>query len=75
MIDGVEHDVYRVRVPAYSILRLSTLRRGVHGTTATYRPGDFAPTALDEILALPYRDNFEYDDYPTTHTSTHRSTP
>ena len=26
VIDGVEHDVYRVRVPAYSIVTLSTLR-------------------------------------------------
>jgi hypothetical protein len=66
VINGVEHDVYRVRVPAYSILTLSTLPRGVHGTTAKYRPGDFAPSARDEILGLPYRDNFEYDDYPTT---------
>ncbi|TDC44226.1 hypothetical protein E1166_00010 [Micromonospora sp. KC213] len=66
VIGGVEHDVYRVRVPAYSIITLSTLPRGVHGTTAAYRPGDFAPRARDEILTLPYRDNFEYDDYPTT---------
>jgi len=58
--------VYRVRIPAYSIVTLSTLRHGVHGTTAEYRPGDFAPRARDEILALPYRDNFEYDDYRTT---------
>jgi hypothetical protein len=65
-IDGVEHDVYRVRVPAYSILTLSTLPHGVRGTTAEYRPGDFAPRAKDEILALPYRDTFEYDQYPTT---------
>ncbi|GAA4440400.1 hypothetical protein [Phytohabitans houttuyneae] len=66
VIDGVEHDVYRVRVPAYSILTLSTLARGVHGSTDRYRPGEFAPRARDEILALPYRDNFEYDDYPAT---------
>ncbi|GAB7036772.1 ricin-type beta-trefoil lectin domain protein [Catenuloplanes niger JCM 9533] len=55
--DG-EHDVYRVRVPAYSILTLSTLPHGVHGRTAQYRPGDFAPRARDEILPLPYRDGF-----------------
>ncbi|NYI04587.1 hypothetical protein [Allostreptomyces psammosilenae] len=65
-IDGVEHDVYRVEVPAYSIVTLSTLARGVHGTTAEYAPGDFAPDAEDTILELPYRDDFEYDDYPVT---------
>nr|MDT0659500.1 hypothetical protein [Micromonospora sp. DSM 115978] len=65
VIDGVAHDVYRVRVPAYAIVTLSTLPRGVHGTTKAYRPGDFAPRARDEILALPYRDDFEYDDYPS----------
>lgn len=65
-IGGVEHDVYRVKVPAYSIVTLSTLEDGVHGTTAQYAPGDFAPDAEDTILELPYRDNFEYDDYPVT---------
>ncbi|MDP9794992.1 hypothetical protein J2S43_003504 [Catenuloplanes nepalensis] len=54
-----DHDVYRVRVPAYSILTLSTLPRGVHGATAEYRPGDFAPRARDEIMPLPYRDGFD----------------
>jgi len=66
VVGGVEHDVYRVRVPAYSIVTLSTLRRGVRATTAEYRPGDFAPRARDEILGLPYRDDFEYDGYPST---------
>ncbi|WP_240644162.1 hypothetical protein [Antribacter gilvus] len=65
-VGGVEHAVYRVKVPAYSIVTLSTLEDGVHGTTAEYAPGDFAPDAEDTILELPYRDNFEYDDYPVT---------
>lgn len=65
-IDGVAHSVYRVHVPAYSIVTLSTLARGAHGTTEEYVPGDFAPQAQDTILELPYRDNFEYDDYPVT---------
>ena len=66
VIGGVTHDVYRVRVPAYSIVTLSTLARGVHGGAVKYRPGDFAPRAKDTILRLPYRDSFEYDNYPTT---------
>lgn len=74
VIDGVEHDVYRVKVPAYSIVTLSTLRRGVHGTTAEYEPGDLAPRARDEILRLPYRDDFEYRGYPTTRVGARRMT-
>jgi hypothetical protein len=65
-IGGVEHDVYRVKVPAYSIVTLSTLEDGVHGETDEYEPGDFAPDTEDTILGLPYRDDFEYDDYPVT---------
>jgi hypothetical protein len=64
-IGGTEHDVYRVKVEPYSILTLSTQQHGVHGTTQEYTPGDFAPDAEDTILELPYRDNFEYDEYPT----------
>ncbi|MBO0608646.1 hypothetical protein [Myceligenerans salitolerans] len=65
-IDGTEHDVYRVKVEPYSILTLSTLPRGVDGTTREYTPGDYASEAEDEILGLPYRDDFEYDDYRKT---------
>ncbi|WP_423463848.1 hypothetical protein ACO229_03980 [Promicromonospora sp. MS192] len=65
-IDGVEHDVYQVEVPAYSILTLSTLAHGTSGATAEYVPGDLAPDAEDTILPLPYRDDFEYDGYPVT---------
>ena len=65
-VDGVEHDVYRVHVPAYSIVTLSTLAHGVAGTTEEYVPGDFAPDTEDTILPLPYRDDFEYDEYPVT---------
>jgi hypothetical protein len=61
-------------VPAYSILTLSTLPRGVHGTTAEYRPGDFAPRARDEILPLPYRDDFAYAGYPATVVGGRRTT-
>lgn len=64
-IDGTEHDVYRVKVEPYSILTLATQQHGVHGSTQEYAPGDFASDAEDSILGLPYRDNFEYDDYPT----------
>ncbi|WP_285101391.1 hypothetical protein [Promicromonospora sp. MEB111] len=63
-VGGVEHDVYRVKVPAYSIVTLSTLAHGVAGTTEPYAPGDFAPDAEDTILPLPYRDDFEYAGYP-----------
>ncbi|WP_277212154.1 hypothetical protein [Isoptericola croceus] len=65
-IDGTEHHVYRVHVEPYSILTLSTLENGVRGVTEEYTPGDFAPEAQDEILALPYDDDFEYSEYPTT---------
>ncbi len=64
-IGGTEHDVYRVKVEPYSILTLSTLPHGVHGTAQEYTPGDYAPEAEDSILELPYRDDFEYDEYPT----------
>ena len=36
-IGGVEHHVYRVQVQPYSILTLSTLPRGIHGTTSRVR--------------------------------------
>ncbi|GAA1981574.1 hypothetical protein GCM10009718_18300 [Isoptericola halotolerans] len=65
-IEGTDHHVYRVHVEPYSILTLSTLENGVRGVTEEYTPGDFAPEAQDEILALPYGDDFEYSDYPTT---------
>lgn len=73
-IDGVEHAVYRVKVPAYSILTLSTLAHGVSGTTDEYVPGELAPDTADTILPLPYRDDFEYDEYPVTRVGGERMT-
>lgn len=65
-VDGVEHDVYRVMVEPYSIMTLSTLPEGIHGDLAPYSSGEYDSAAQDEILELPYTDDFEYADYPTT---------
>ncbi|WP_265521137.1 hypothetical protein [Oerskovia flava] len=65
-IDGVEHAVYQVEVAPYSIQTLSTLPQGVHGSTTEYTPGEYAPDVEDTPLELPYTDDFEYADYPTT---------
>ncbi|MDR1386235.1 MAG: FIVAR domain-containing protein [Propionibacteriaceae bacterium] len=64
-IDGVIWDVYRIDVKPWSILTVSTLPDGLNGSTESYQPGDFAPSAADTPLALPYSDDFEYADYPT----------
>lgn len=65
VIGGVTHDVYRVQIAPYSIQTISSLPDGVHGSAESYVPGDFATQAADEILALPYTDDYSYADYPT----------
>src|SRR5690606_24345944 len=64
--DGTTYDVYQVRVEPYSILTLSTLPHGVHGSAEEYTSGSYAPEAEDTALELPYTDDFEYAGYPTT---------
>lgn len=61
--DGVEYDVYRVQVQPYSILTLSTQQHGIHDAAGEYESGQYAATATDEVLPLPYTDDFEYADY------------
>ncbi|TDO51406.1 glycosyl hydrolase family 59 [Kribbella sp. VKM Ac-2527] len=63
--DGTRYSVYRVEVQPYSILSLTTRERGVHQSAAPYAPGDYAATAEDAPLELPYSDDFEYAGYPT----------
>ncbi|MFG6503059.1 fibronectin type III domain-containing protein [Microbacterium sp. P05] len=62
-VDGVEYQVYRVQVQPYSIVTLSTLPDGVHGSTEPYTPGEYVSPASDSILPLPYTDDYEYDGY------------
>ncbi|GAA0487955.1 Ig-like domain-containing protein [Microbacterium aurantiacum] len=62
-IDGVDHHVYQVQVQPYSIVTLSTLPRGIHGSTTEYAPDLYAAPVEDSVLALPYADDFEYADY------------
>lgn len=61
--DGVEYDVYQVQVQPYSILTLSTQHHGIHDAAADYDSGQYAATATDDVLPLPYTDDFEYADY------------
>ncbi|GLJ81119.1 fibronectin type III domain-containing protein [Microbacterium imperiale] len=61
--DGVEYDVYRAQVQPYSILTLSTQQRGIHDSAADYESGQYAATATDDVLPLPYTDDFEYAGY------------
>jgi hypothetical protein len=63
-VGGVEHFVYRVQVKPYSVVTLSTLPKGIHGTTTSYSPSDYATPASDDILPLPYTDDYEYAGYP-----------
>ncbi|MCB7137436.1 hypothetical protein [Cellulosimicrobium marinum] len=65
-VDGTEYAVYQVEIAPYSIQTLSTLPQGVHGTTEAYDRADYASPAQDTALELPYTDDFEYADYPTT---------
>lgn len=62
-IGGTPHQVYRVQVQPYSILTLSTLSKGIHGTTAEYASGEYASPAADTVLPLPYTDDYEYAGY------------
>ena len=61
--DGVEYDVYRVQVQPYSILTLATQQHGIHDAAADYASGQYAATATDDVLPLPYTDDFEYAEY------------
>jgi len=63
-VDGIERDVYRVEVAPYSIMTLSTLPEGVHESATPYTSGEYSSPADDDILPLPYTDDFEYADYP-----------
>ncbi|WP_243075510.1 fibronectin type III domain-containing protein [Microbacterium sp. SS28] len=65
-IGGAPHDVYRVQVRPYSILTLSTLADGIHGTTTEYASGQYASPAADTVLELPYTDDYEYAGYGET---------
>ena len=62
-IGEVEHFVYQVQVKPYSVVTLSTLPKGIHGTTTAYSPSDYASPATDDILPLPYGDDYEYAGY------------
>jgi hypothetical protein len=62
--NGADIAVYRVEVAPYSILTISSLANGVDGTTTEYASGDYASTAENSPLALPYTDDFEYAGYP-----------
>ncbi len=63
-IGGVAHDVYQVQVQPYSVLTLSTLPDGIYGTTEEYTSGEYASPATDDVLPLPYTDDYEYAGYP-----------
>lgn len=62
--NGTDTAVYRVEVAPYSILTISSLAEGVGGSTTEYASGDYASTAENAPLALPYTDDFEYAGYP-----------
>jgi hypothetical protein len=63
--DGNKHSVYRIKVEPYSILTVASQARGIHNSAKEYTSGEYAPTAADSPLALPYADDFEYSGYPT----------
>ena len=54
---------YEVEVKPYSIVTISTLDKAseVEGFEYQSQPVDISK---DTIMPLPYKDNFEYDDYP-----------
>ncbi|MBT2518292.1 hypothetical protein J7E29_12670 [Streptomyces sp. ISL-90] len=62
--DGTNYVVYRIEVAPYSILTISSLAEGLSGATTEYASGDYASTAENSPLELPYTDDFEYADYP-----------
>jgi hypothetical protein len=62
---GSQYFVYRVKVEPYSILTVSSQARGIHNSAKEYASGEYAPTAGNSPLALPYSDDFEYAGYPT----------
>jgi hypothetical protein len=63
--DGTKYFVYRIKVEPYSILTMSSLARGIHSSAEEYTSGEYASSAEDSPLALPYSDDFEYSGYPT----------
>lgn len=63
--DGSKYFVYRIKVEPYSLLTMSSQPRGIHQSAKEYTSGEYAPSAENSPLALPYADDFEYAGYAT----------